>query len=188
MSAPDLSQLWDIWQQCMAEQKPEPYTEHHAQAARELLEDWLPYCGEGGTFLDVGCGTGWLREYVGKLGWQYTGMSLQDGADIRGDMHFDLVNGEFDVVFCRHMVEHSPMPILAVVKLYEFTRPRGWCIIVTPTPPHYADWPQHFSVMSRASWAALCKRAGFAIDQVATAEVGDSSMETRFLLRRPADD
>lgn len=187
MSAPDLSHLWAVWERCLAEQKPEPYTGHHANAARELLDDWLPLCGDGGTFLDVGCGTGWLREHTGKLGWTYTGMSLQDGADVYGDMHFTNP-GQYDVVFCRHMLEHSPMPMLAVTKLYEFTKPGGWCIVVTPTPPYYVDWPQHFSTLPRAGWTALFKRLGFSIEQSCTKEIGDQSIESRFLLRRPADD
>jgi len=180
---PDLSELWDIWQQCIAENKPEPYMTHHAQAAQDVLDLWLPLCGDGDTFLDVGCGTGWLRDEVEKLNWRYTGLSLQDGADIPGDMHFT-DPGVYDLVFCRHVVEHSPMPILAIYKLYQFTAPGGWCIVVTPTPPHYADWPAHFSVLPRAAWAGLFKRAGFAIEQSCTKEIGDASVESRFLLRR----
>jgi 2-polyprenyl-3-methyl-5-hydroxy-6-metoxy-1,4-benzoquinol methylase len=182
---PDLGELWSVWQQCLAEQKAEPYTEHHAQAARDLLDLWLPLCGDAGLFLDVGCGTGWLKEHVNKLGWQYVGMGLQQEADIRDDMHFSALDAAHQVVFCRHMVEHSPMPLLAVTKLYQFTAPGGYCIVVTPTPPFYADWPQHFSVMPRAAWAGLFKRAGFAIEQSCTKEIGDSSVESRFLLRRP---
>lgn len=187
MSVPDLAQLWDVWQRCMAAQQTAPQTAAHTTAAHEVLDDWLPYCGEGGTFLDVGCGTGWLREYATAHGWQYTGLGFQAEADVRGDMHFTNA-GQYDVVFCRHMVEHSPMPILAVTKLHEFTKPGGWCFVMTPAPPYNADYPDHFSVMSRLSWISLFRRVGYMTEQVCTHEIGDGSAELRFLLRRPADD
>lgn len=184
---PDFSELWDVWQQCIAAQQTAPQTQAHTVAAHECLDDWLPLCGAPGTFLDVGCGTAWLRDYATAHGWQYTGLGLQDDADIQADMHFANL-GAYDLVWCRHMVEHSPMPILACHKLHQFTKPGGFCIVITPQPPSNADYPDHFSVMSRSAWVSLFYRVGFTIEQISTHGIGDGSGEIRFLLRRPGHD
>lgn len=185
-----------LWDQCLAEQQPEPQTPHHSKAATDCLDMWLPkieaaidaVVPNGRVVIDIGCGTGWLREYFGKRDWLYYGVSLQDRADSQEDFHFRTQPTQCPLVFCRHVVEHSPMPILALTKLYEFTAPGGWCIMITPDPRWYARWPQHFSVMPRASWVGLIERTGFAIEQIVDAEVGDNSIEQRFLLRKPQEE
>jgi SAM-dependent methyltransferase len=185
----DLTQLNNLWDKALAVQVAAPETPWHTKAAIECLEAWLPKMeglGEHGVYyvLDVGCGTGFLRDYFEARNWWYYGLSLQEHANMRADYHFLEPKASYDLVFSRHVVEHSPMPYLAVTKLYEFTAPGGWCVIITPLPPSNADYPDHFSVMPRGSWCSLFRRVGFQIVDIADATVGDGSLEQRFLLKR----
>lgn len=200
----DLALLNKLWDEVLAAQQVAPETEWHTKAAIDCLEMWLPkieatlrpnqlcFGGDRWWVLDVGCGTGFLSNHFTGHDWAYSGIALQE-PDPMGmpwsvtDYHFCDFDGKHaDLVFCRHVIEHSPMPLLALSKLHEFTTPGGWCIVITPLPPCNVDYPDHYSVMGRGAWSSLFRRVGFKQVDYVEAMVGDGSVEMRFLLRKVA--
>ena len=196
MTQRDLLQFNDLWDEAMAAQQfpPAKGAEYHDKAAIACLEQWLPRiekeAGLGLTVLDVGCGRGYLRVWFMNRGWFYENVDVQGEPTYKQDFHFDPSDyaiPKYVLVFARHVVEHSPMPILAVARLYGFTQGGGWCILVTLKPPFHSDLADHLSVMGRAMWSNLVRRVGFEIIDADEAGVGDGSTEMRFLLRREID-
>lgn len=98
-----------------------------------------------GSFLDVGCGEGFLLDRVGREhpSWQLTGFEVSpsraDIAAARG--HRVLVDGDgtvpvapesFDVVACCHVIEHVPDDRAYAAYLASLVRPGGHLYVETP--------------------------------------------------------
>jgi len=148
---------------------PQPPDEGHTRMARWLIDNWfvnLPTCK---TVLDVGCGSGFMQPMFAELGIVWTGVTLSadylvcknQGLDVHNeDMSFlPFADKSYDVVLGRHVLEHSPMPILT---LMEWNRvAKQWVCVVLPNPDHYGYVGRnHYSVMSHTQLVWLAARAG----------------------------
>lgn len=121
--------------------------------------------------LDIGCGQGFARkQFEEKLGLEWTGITIgedymvcmEDGLNVLNrDMTFTgLDDNSFDLLFARHVLEHSPFP---VVTLMEWRRLcRGWLCLVTPAPGYWGlRGRNHYSVLAKDHLKWLLKRAGW---------------------------
>lgn len=103
--------------------------------ARALV-DCLP---AGATLLDVGCGTGQLREYAGDRVGRYIGADVLRHDDFPESAefvaidpdsgHVPLPDGSAEVVAAVETIEHLENP-RAFVR--EMARPGGWVVLTTP--------------------------------------------------------
>lgn len=97
------------------------------------------------SFLDVGCATGMLLEYLSKTGeWETEGVevceqAVRHGRERRGLKIFNGVLEEagfkdesFHVVHASHVIEHVTDPKLFVTEMYRICKPGGYCILTTP--------------------------------------------------------
>jgi len=90
--------------------------------------------------LDVGCGSGWLKEYVNGAYVGLTNNKLELKHDVmfvdleKNDLN-DIPSNSFDVVYAGHIIEHLIKPdVKNVLKhLHRITKINGCCIIVCPT-------------------------------------------------------
>jgi hypothetical protein len=150
---------------------PQPPDPGHTALANEVIDHWMSRMPVVKTVLDVGAGQGFCQPMFEKWGVDYTGIAL--GPDVIPafnagynvklmDFNFlDYPDKSFDMIFSRHSLEHSPMPILS---LMEWSRVcKGWLGVVLPAPEHYTfEGLNHYSVMaSPAQFLAVAARANF---------------------------
>lgn len=105
-----------------------------------------------------------------------TGVTLNDtdlaacraqGFDVRKmDQSFlEFGDGSFDVVWARHVVEHSIMPYYTLVEFRRVLRPGGFLYLEVPgvTAVKHEHNRNHYSVLGQEMWLALLERSGFSV-------------------------
>jgi ubiquinone/menaquinone biosynthesis C-methylase UbiE len=120
--------------------------------------------------LDVGCGQGDGQPWFEEIGVKYTGVTLGEDYVVAQrnnrnvllqDFSFlDFPDNSFDMIFARHSLEHSPMPLLT---LMEWNRVgKSFLCLILPQPKYW-KWAgrNHYSVMSRSTALFLLHRAGW---------------------------
>lgn len=143
--------------------------------------------------LDVGCGQGFLQPVFKGRGLDWTGVCLGEDYQIakeRGlkvheaDMTFlPFQDGTFDLVFARHVLEHSPFPVITLMEWKRVVRAGGFLIVIAPAPAYWqVRGRNHYSVLSQKQLAWLMIRAGWN-------PIHDHAMTTRseiFIRHTPA--
>lgn len=150
---------------------PQPEDPGHTKLAEEVINHWMARLGSSvKTVLDVGCGTGFCQSFFEKYGVHYDGVALGEdvimarNADRRvRPMDFSFLeydDEEFDLVFARHSLEHSPMPLLT---LMEWARVgKSFLGIIVPAPEHYTfEGRNHYSVMTIPQISNILELAGW---------------------------
>ena len=129
--------------------------------------------------LDMGCGSGYFLEQMRERGFDNLVGVTMDDDDIRfctekelsvtkQDMTFtDFEDGEFDFLFCRQALEHSPCPALTLCEFNRIVKEGGHIYIELPAPnqdrKHEENF-NHYSIMGNKMWDELFKRACFRTD------------------------
>lgn len=156
---------------------PEPRTEVHENITREMIKRVLPRMRPGGAVLDVGCGSGPALEQFKALGVPAIGVTvnesdlkacLNQGFDVRerdmNDLAFD--DGRFGMVWARHVLEHSVIPMWTLAEFNRVLDTGGILYVEVPGPDtacvHEAN-PNHFSVMGWKAWYSLIAKSGFEV-------------------------
>ncbi len=145
----------------------------HTQMISEVMRKWISNMSDCKNVLDIGCGaTAVAESFFKKSNIEYTGITLgKDGISAQElgknvrimDMSFlEFDDNSFDLVWCRHSLEHSPMPLLT---LMEFERvAKNWLCLIVPKPEFFGKVGlQHYSVLDEEQWKFLMDRAGWKI-------------------------
>jgi SAM-dependent methyltransferase len=116
--------------------------------ALEGLQDEQRPRGQALTILDMGCGKGISRVFVGDhvdarwigLDWRPDTTRLQRiGYDQVFECDFDqrlpVADHSVDVVICLHVLEHLPRPEFAISEISRVLRPGGVLLAATPVKP-----------------------------------------------------
>lgn len=121
--------------------------------------------------LDVGFGTGYALNKFKELGMNVTGISLDDsevqemnfiGHNVKKmDMAFlDFPDSSFDLVWCRHTLEHSVMPFIALLEFKRVLRKCGYLYVELPADSGVHIYNMnHYSLLSDQMWQSLFKKA-----------------------------
>jgi SAM-dependent methyltransferase len=125
---------------------------------------------EFGDVLDVGIGVGYALRKFKARGLRVTGITQEhseadsakaDGLDARiMDMNFlDFPDSSFDLVWCRHALEHSLMPIIALMEFRRVLRPGGYLYVEVPSDciMHIMN-VDHHSLFADHVWQTIFKK------------------------------
>ena len=167
----------------------QPPDEWHTRMATEVINKWIPQLDKCYNVLDVGCGQGFCQELFEKLGFCYAGITLGNDADITHtarkkvaleDFTFIPVDVDvYDLVFSRHSLEHSPMPLLTLMEWHRVAR-KYLCLIM-PKPDYCGfNMQNHYSVMYLDQIKFLLNRSGWEIMW----EDHDTPEEYRFMCKK----
>lgn len=167
---------------------PQPPDPEHTKQAKYVIDKWIPEI-KPFDVLDVGCGEGFCQPFFKAHGVLYKGICL--GKDVvrakkkgrsvvEGDFHFIDSGGEiYDLIFARHALEHSPMPILALMEWHRIARYN--LILVLPKPKFWLFIGRnHYSVVTSSQARFLLHRSGWKILK----EDFDHKWEYRFLCEK----
>lgn len=149
---------------------PQPEDPGHTLRAAEVIDTWMSRMTSCKTVLDLGCGTGFCQPMFERWQIEYQGVCLgQDYITARDmgrnvwkmDFHFlEFADNSFDLLFARHSLEHSPMPLLALMEWARVSK--SWLGLVLPAPEHYTyKGLNHYSVMNKDQIFNLLSRAGW---------------------------
>ncbi|HEY1649270.1 MAG TPA: class I SAM-dependent methyltransferase [Terracidiphilus sp.] len=131
----------------------------------------------GARVLDVGCGQGLALEIFRSLGMNAVGVTLgqtdlgvcrSKGFEVHGmDQNFlEFAAGSFDLLWCRHVLEHSVAPLFTLSEYRRLVKSGGLVYVEVPTPDssaHHERNPNHYSVLPKSSWLHLMERSGFTV-------------------------
>ena len=84
-------------------------------------------------------------------------------------MTFSGIKEEFDFLWCRHALEHSPFPYLTLHEFNRLVKMDGGAYIEVPAAINVAnheDNRNHYSLLTKTNWIALMLRSGFDVDSV----------------------
>lgn len=176
LSFNSISRLLTFMQQLQSDIYPEaPTTIHDSiteQALQHVVNNYsLP---RGARVLDVGCGQGVALDRFQKLGFSATGVNL-DMTDIQicrakghqvlqMDQSFlDFPDQSFDLLWARHVIEHSIFPYFTLSGFARLLKPGGVLYLEMPgtetTFKHEVN-PNHYSILSHTMWLSLIERVG----------------------------
>lgn len=133
----------------------QPEDDGHKELSKKVIDLWMSRMTTCHSVLDVGCGTGFCQDFF--QGWkvEYEGICLGEdymagknlGHNVK-KMDFNFLEYEddsFDLIFSRHSLEHSPMPILTLMEWRRVAK--NWLGLVLPAPEWYSfKGRNHYSV------------------------------------------
>jgi SAM-dependent methyltransferase len=150
---------------------PQPPDAGTTALIKDVMDKWIVNMTTCKSVLDIGCGaTAVAEQFFTPLGMEYTGIALgEDAVNAQSlgynvkimDMSFlEFEDGSFDLIFARHVLEHSPMPLLT---LMEWSRvARHWLCVIVPKASHFGrTGMNHYSVLEEDHWLWLMDRAGW---------------------------
>jgi len=140
-----------------------------------LLENYD--VSRSGKILDIGCGQGLALEKFSKLGYNATGITLNDtdfsvckskGFNVfQMDQSFLKFNDEeFDLIWARHVLEHSILPFYTLHEYKRVLKDSAYLYVEVPAcglSSKHENNPNHYSVLNKELWKSLFERTGFKI-------------------------
>ncbi|MFH1188279.1 MAG: methyltransferase domain-containing protein [bacterium] len=137
----------------------------------------------GGTLLDVGCGSGSAMFTMQQKGWRVVGVDFDEvalahakrkGLEVyHGDLFSQKFRDEsFDAILMNHVIEHIPSPTDLFRECRRILKKNGLMIILTPNAcsrghRYYGrNWrgletPHHLHIFTPRSLATLGEKSGF---------------------------
>lgn len=177
LSAPHRARFEAFLDKIASDTYPEEPSSHHDAITDSVMQHALTILkpAEGARILDVGCGQGVaLTRFIAK-GFRPTGIALNDvdvsvcrsqGFDVHQmDQSFlDFEDGAFDLVWCRHCLEHSIFPYFTLSGFHRVLAPGGALYIEVPAPDTACSHQlngNHYAVMGKSMIGSLIVRSGF---------------------------
>ncbi|WP_237152752.1 class I SAM-dependent methyltransferase [Oryzibacter oryziterrae] len=142
-------------------------------AAWERVKQTYPLA-EGTRILDVGCGQGVALKHFAADKMDAIGIAIGEDVEICKSKGFNAVemdlsflefdDASFDVVWCRHVLEHSVFPLFSLRETARVLKPGGILYMEVPAPDTAARHqtnPNHYSVLGKSMWIELLRRSGY---------------------------
>jgi SAM-dependent methyltransferase len=175
------ARLEQFLSECRNDIYPEPLAEPHISITNQMTKHLMDEhkFAAGARVLDVGCGEGLAMEKFKEGGLDPVGITF--GEDLRAcrdkglevhemDQSFlEFDDAVFDLVWCRHCLEHSIFPSFTLSQFMRVLKPGGLLYVEVPAPDtacHHESNANHYSVLPKSMWAHLIVRTGFSHPQV----------------------
>ena|SRR5688572_11335335 len=168
----DYTQIEKYLDELIKQVYPQPQDPGHTAWADQSIDAFIKTTGIHNDLnvLDLGCGEAFMQQTFEVLGYRYTGVCLGEDyrvAKERGrnvyehDFTFLPFDDEsFYLLYSRHSLEHSPMPLLTLMEWHRLTS--RYVAIVVPSPDHWKYGGQnHYYVLHDPQWRNLFDVAGF---------------------------
>ena len=157
-------------------EKPSQLHEEITLNALQHLRDRYPLSPKS-LILDIGCGQGPALRHFEEWGMRPVGITLsdEDVAACRAqsftvakmDQSFlDFEDAMFDMVWARHVLEHSIFPLFTLTEYHRVMKPHACLYVEVPAPETDCNHERnrnHYSLFSIAVWHQLLARAGFLV-------------------------
>jgi SAM-dependent methyltransferase len=155
-----------------SETYPEPCTDMHSYITKLVLDGLIPQLPPEAHVLDVGCGQGPALRIFRERGINAVGIALNEedvqactanGHNvIRMDQNdLDFPDDGFDLVWARHVLEHSIAPFWTLSEFHRVLKPGGILYVEVPAPEtaccHETN-KNHYSVLGVRAWLCLLQR------------------------------
>lgn len=169
----DFSNLNKYLDALMDDIYPQPPDEWHTKKTIEVIYEYRNYVSACKNVLDVGCGEAFAQPIFEEYNIDYRGVclgndfqnALDQGRHVIGlDFTFmDWFPDEFfDLIFARHSLEHSPMPVLTLMEWHRVAR--KYLILVMPEPRYWLyGGRNHYGIMPIKQCKFLLDRSGWEI-------------------------
>tara|TARA_R100000900_G_scaffold22116_1_gene17642 strand:- start:9553 stop:10221 length:669 start_codon:yes stop_codon:yes gene_type:complete len=161
----------------------EPKSQLHYSVIEPQAQNFLNQFGikEDKSVIDVGCGDGYFLSLLQTAGFKnLVGINKNDEdikncanyelKDIRKtDMTFTGIKENFDALWCRHVLEHSPYPYLTLHEFNRLIKMNGHAYIEVPEAEGYVKHENnanHYSMLTKRNWVSLILRCGFDINKI----------------------
>jgi len=115
------------------------------EACQGVVDKVMQYQPQPGTWLDIGCGPGFLLSQVKARGWQTVGLDSSPFAPQFAKEQFGLENvhigliedmnfkgQQFDVISMQHVIEHIYEPVATMKEILKLLKPNGILYLETP--------------------------------------------------------
>ena len=186
MTKPAFAQtkLLQFLEKIAAEVYPEAPSALHTQITAKAIEHlFAAYTVAGQALvLDVGCGQGVALQHFVERGCRPVGITLnttdleecrrQGYTVAQMDQSFlDFEDNTFDLVWARHIVEHSIFPYYTLTEFARILKPGGLLYLEVPgaeTSCKHELNRNHYSILSHTMWCSLLERSGFTIAEEQT--------------------
>lgn len=155
------------------------YAEPPSQLHRDITKDMIRRLAdhiqlEGKRVLDCGCGQGVALEVFREAGAEATGITFGEDLEICRKRGFDVHEMDqsflefppetFDLVWCRHALEHSLFPLFTLRGFFDVLKADGILYVEVPAPGTSARHEynlNHYSCFTQGAWLSLFQRSGF---------------------------
>lgn len=148
----------------------QPPDEGHQAAIEDVTAKWMPQLQKLDSILDVGCGQGQAFPVLKNYAKRVAGVTLGTDAQICKDKGLEVYTEdmtflpfddlEFDLIFSRHSLEHSPMPLLTLMEWHRISK--QFMLLVVPSLKFFGPSGQnHYYVLRPDQWLNLLDRSGW---------------------------
>lgn len=151
---------------------PQPPDPGHQAMLIAACNKWLTSLSSLNSVLDVGCGQGQAFPILEQYARRIEGVTMGTDIDIcrakglkvhMADMSFlPYPDNEFDLIFARHVLEHSPLPLLTLMEWHRVSK--QWLALILPDPAHYGyGGKNHYYVLAMGQVVNLLDNSGWRI-------------------------
>lgn len=149
---------------------PQPPDPGHQAMIESVCTQWLAKLTGLSSILDVGCGQGQAIPVLQRYAQEVQGVTLGNDAAICNQKGFQVnladisflpyTDDRFTLIFARHVLEHSPMPLLSLMEWWRVAH--QWLLLVMPDPAHYTfGGRNHYYVLNRQQIDNLLANSGW---------------------------
>ena len=165
-------------------QSPDP---GHTEWARDAIRQLTPKEIRFGKVLDIGCASKFAEHFFVKwFGMQYEGQDFFiDGSDFSFLSQYE--DEEFELIFARHVLEHSPMPLITLMEWHRICK--RYAIIILPAPEYWQVFGRnHYYVLPKDNWWNLFDVSGWKIVKEEDFTTSDELFMSHFMPEANPDD